>query len=102
MGDLEQFLDADSRVAQYLDDRPRPECLVFGSGDIDDRAGNEVLDEIGRSTGQAARVLGSPRQRPPVLAAAVGETLARRGIRGGLEQGGLLAAIALRGVDQNR
>jgi hypothetical protein len=45
MGQLGEFFDPNSVVAQCFHDRPRPERLVFGVGEVDRLAGGQVLHE---------------------------------------------------------
>ncbi len=47
VADLEEFFEPDAGVPQRFDDRPRPEGLVLGLGEVGDLAGCEVLGEDG-------------------------------------------------------
>jgi hypothetical protein len=65
-GEFEQFLDPNSGMAEYLDDRPRPERFVLAMRDVDALTGCDDLDpHQGRSAAaHGAEFIDTQRQTP--------------------------------------
>ena len=60
VGDLQQFLEPDAGVAQRLDDRPAPERVVLGAGEV--RSATPVASSVGMDRVRTGRWRGATRR----------------------------------------